>query len=67
MMGWTMRCDIAATHGATTEIDPADLSRVYVARLKERFANPPLTTDGMVCDDCAQWLNLRQWGLVDDV
>jgi hypothetical protein len=57
---------VATTHSAATEFDPADLSRVFVTRLKERFKNLPLTTDGMVCADCEQWLNLRSWGLVSD-
>lgn len=62
-----MKCDIATTHSATTEFEPSALSRVFVARLKERFVNPPLTCDGMVCADCEQWLQLRSWGLVTDV
>jgi hypothetical protein len=61
-----MKCDIATTHSAVTEFDAADLSRIYVARLKQRFKNPPLTHDGMVCAECEQWLNLRSWGLVAD-
>ncbi len=61
-----MRCNVATTHSAATEFEPADLSHIYVARLKERFNNPPLTTDGRVCADCEQWLNLRSWGLVSD-
>ncbi|MEU1350001.1 hypothetical protein [Streptomyces sp. NPDC005795] len=58
---------MATTHSATAEFDPGTLSRIYVARLRALFVAPPLTTDGMVCDDCAQWLNLRTWGLVKDV
>lgn len=62
-----MRCDIATTHSGTADFAAEDLSRIYVARLKARFVNPPLTGDGMVCAECEQWLNLRSWGLVSDV
>ncbi|MEU0585706.1 hypothetical protein [Streptomyces sp. NPDC006132] len=58
---------MATTHSTATEFDAADLSRIYGARLRAQFRNPPLTRDGMVCDECAQWLNLRRWGLVTDV
>ncbi len=62
-----MRCDIATTHSATTEFEPAALTRIFAARLKGKFVNPPLKHDGWVCANCEQWLNLRSWGLVSDV
>jgi hypothetical protein len=50
----------------SADFELGDLSRICAARLKERFSNPPLTHDGMVCANCEQWLNLRSWGLVAD-
>ncbi|MFJ7627911.1 hypothetical protein ACIQZN_15585 [Streptomyces sp. NPDC097595] len=57
---------MATVHGSAKEFEPAALSRIFAARLRERFNNPPLTVDGMVCAECEQWLNLRAWGLVGD-
>ncbi|MEU6334857.1 hypothetical protein ABZ839_10470 [Streptomyces cellulosae] len=62
-----MKCDIATTHSATAEFEPATLSRFFVALLKQKFVELPVTRDGMVCADCEQWLNLRSRGLVSDV
>lgn len=58
------KCSVSKTHPATEEFADTELSPLVLARVRQVFADVPLTTDGKACGSCVQWLNDRRAQLV---
>jgi hypothetical protein len=58
------RCSVGKTHPESAEFTDAELSPLVLARVRQVFADVPLTTDGKACASCVQWLNDRRAELV---